>query len=86
MGLGIKSTIFEFHGDFWHGNPNVYESQETNTIVGMTFGKLYEKTIMKEKKLKKLGYNLIVMWEYDWKKFINSIRILQRKFRNSKLH
>jgi len=81
-----NNTIFEFHGDFWHGNPHVYESQKTNTIVGMTFGNLYEKTIMKEKKLKKLGYNLIVMWEYDWKKFINSIRILQRKFRNSKLH
>ena len=29
-------------------------------------------------KIKELGYNLVTIWENDWKKFIRSIRTLQK--------
>ena len=79
----IKSsnTIFEFHGDFWHGNPELYDENELNPRVGITYGELYNKTMAKSKIILDKGYNLIEIWENDWKKFITTIKILQSKWR-----
>jgi ribosomal protein L36 len=74
------NTIYEFHGDFWHGNPKVFTLDEINKKTNCTFQELYEKTIIKEEKIKELGYNLIVIWEYDWKKINNAVRTIQLKF------
>ena len=76
------NTIYEFHGNFWHGNPKIYRSEHINKRNKCTFGELYEKTMQKEKNIKELGYNLVVMWESEWNKINKSIRCLQRKWRN----
>jgi len=76
-----NNTIYEFHGDFWHGNPNIYKDNDINIITKCSYKELYEKTLKKEEILKKLGYNLVVIWESDWKKINKSIKILQQKFR-----
>lgn len=76
------NTIFEFHGDFWHGNPELYDENEMNPRVGITYGELYNKTIEKSKVILDKGYNLIEIWENDWKKFITTIIILQKKWRS----
>lgn len=57
------NTIYEYHGDYWHGNPKRYNLNEHNQKAGKTFEELYIKTIKKEDYLKLLGYNLIVKWE-----------------------
>ena len=36
------NTIYEFHGDYWHGNPNIYEPND-ETYFGKKFGELYKK-------------------------------------------
>ena len=79
------NTIYEFHGDFWHGNPKLYNSNSINCKNKKTFGELYQKTLEREKQIKDLGYNLVVIWEYDWNIINKSIRKIQQKFRNSKL-
>ncbi len=61
------NTIYEFLGDFWHGNPNVFEKEKYNTILNKTFGYLYEKTFDKIESLKQNGYNVIYIWEADFK-------------------
>uniref|UniRef100_A0A6C0D5K7 Uncharacterized protein n=1 Tax=viral metagenome TaxID=1070528 RepID=A0A6C0D5K7_9ZZZZ len=78
----IKSsnTIFEFHGDFWHGNPELYDETDINSRVGITYGELYNQTIAKSKLIVEKGFNLIEVWENDWKKFIKSIKIIQGKW------
>jgi thymidylate kinase len=76
-----NNTIYEFNGDFWHGNPNIYKDDDINTITKCTYKELYEKTLKKEERLKNLGYNLVIIWEYDWKKINRCIKILQQKFR-----
>ena len=76
------NTIFEFYGDFWHGNPKIYDKNKINPCNGSTFGELYEKTIQKSNFIKENGYNLIEIWENDWRKFIKSIIIIQKKFKN----
>jgi len=79
-----NNTIYEFHGDFWHGNPNIYKDNDINIITKCSYKELYEKTLKKEEMLKKLGYNLVVIWEYDWRKLNRCIKILQKVFRKYK--
>lgn len=63
------NTIYEFHGDFWHGNPDLYDDDEINHVNGKSFKLLYENTLKREQNIKDLGFNLIVMWENDWNLF-----------------
>jgi hypothetical protein len=65
------NTIYEFHGDYWHGNPDVFEQDEINKTTNCTFRELYEKTMKKESELKKLGYNVVSMWEREWEQIIS---------------
>lgn len=64
------NTIYEFHGDYWHGNPKVFNANDINEVNKFTFGKLYEITCKRTDKLKKLGYNVVEMWENDWKQIL----------------
>lgn len=59
------NTVYEFHGDYWHGNPKIYTPEIINEVNGKTMGELYLNTTNKEKYIKELGYTLIVMWEND---------------------
>lgn len=62
------NTIYEFYGDYWHGNPQIYNPNDYNSISGQTFGNLYIKTINRESKLKQAGFKIVSMWEYDFKR------------------
>jgi hypothetical protein len=64
----ITKTVYEFNGDFWHGNPDIFESGDYNNVLKTTFGELYEKTIRKEVELKNMGYKVISIWENDFNK------------------
>ena len=75
------NTIFEFNGDFWHGNPQLYCKTDIHPRIRITFNQLYEQTNEKSEVIISKGYNLISIWEYDWKKFINAICKLQKKWR-----
>jgi hypothetical protein len=60
------NTVYEFHGDYWHGNPTIHPPNEINGTNGKTFGELYQKTMMKCNKIRSQGYNLVEMWEADF--------------------
>lgn len=75
------NTIYEFHGDYWHGNPKTFDPDSLNKICNMTYRELYEKTLKKERNIKDLGYNLVVIWESEWNKINKSIKILQKRFK-----
>jgi hypothetical protein len=78
------NTIYEFHGDFWHGNPKKFNPTDMNTIINKTYGELYEKTIKREQEIRDMGFNLVIMWESDWNKIIKSVRTIQKIFRKFK--
>jgi hypothetical protein len=78
------NTIYEFHGDYWHGNPNIYDSNKFNNTTKCTHGELYQNTLNKEQKIRDMGFNLITIWESDWIKLNKCVKILQRRFRNFK--
>jgi hypothetical protein len=60
------NTVYEFNGDFWHGNPKKYKSTDINPLNKKTFGELYNDTIERENIIKRLGYNLITIWESEY--------------------
>jgi hypothetical protein len=60
------NTIYEFHGDYWHGNPEIYQPDEINEVVGRTMGELFQKTTERENQIKALGYNLVIVWEHTF--------------------
>jgi len=60
------NTIYLFHGDYWHGNPAIYDPDDINHKNGKRYGDLYHKTMIYERTLKDSGYKLISIWEKDW--------------------
>lgn len=60
------NTIYQFHGDYWHGNPDVFNPNDFNKKVKETFGELYKYTIEQDDGFKAAGYNVIIMWGLDW--------------------
>ena len=62
------NTVYEFHGDYWHGNPKKYKPEDINQINYKTFGELYQKTVERDNKIRELGYNLVTIWEQEWNK------------------
>lgn len=65
---GPSNTIYEFHGDFWHGNPEKYKPDDINPMSKKSYGELYDKTMKREKIITDNGFKLITIWESDWKK------------------
>ena len=68
-----KKIVWEFYGDFWHGNISMYNQSEINKVTKCTFGKLQEKTLMKENILRDNGYTVINIWESDFIKQLKSL-------------
>lgn len=66
------NTVYEFYGDYWHGNPNSkkYLPEAINHANKKSFGELYNKTMQREQELKDAGFNIISIWESDFKKII----------------
>lgn len=62
----LTNTVYEFNGDYWHGNPAKFKPNDINIIAKKTFGELYKKTLRKEETYKKAGYNVVSIWESDY--------------------
>lgn len=42
-----SNTVYEYHGDFWHGCPKCFARETKNSDTGNTMGELYERTIQR---------------------------------------
>lgn len=62
------NTIYEFWGDFYHGNPDIHDPNEINGIAKKTFGELFENTMKKREDILKAGYKLVEIWENEFNK------------------
>ncbi len=61
-----NNTIYEFYGDYWHGNPKKYNQEYVNKHNKKKFKDLYDATTIREKQLISLGYKIISIWESDF--------------------
>ena len=61
------NSVFQFHGDYWHGNPDIHDPDFVNQVNYKRMGDLYEETLIKDQELRDEGYNVVIMWESEWK-------------------
>jgi hypothetical protein len=66
-----NNIVYEFYGDFFHGNPNKYKKDDINPLLKETYGSLYSKTIEREKYIEKCGYTIIKIWESEFNNLKN---------------
>jgi hypothetical protein len=69
------NTIYEFNGDYWHGNPVKYNPEDINEINHKTFSELYKETLIKKEILENAGYKVVSIWESEWKKILKANKI-----------
>ncbi len=70
------NKVYEFHGDYWHGNPKKFKPDDVNKVCDKQFKVLYNHTKARINKLKEIS-NVEEMWEYDWdlrNKLLNDIK------------
>jgi len=63
------NTIYEFLGDYWHGNPSKYPNNNIHPVVKITYRELYNRTVNRMSYLYKNGYNIKYVWETEWNMF-----------------
>ena len=73
------NTVYEYYGDYWHGNPKIFNPNDINQITGKTFSKLYKETMEREAYIRSLGFNLIVKWETPLEDEQESVTQLKEK-------
>ena len=74
--INIKTNkIIEFYGDYWHSNPVKYDKNYYNKTLHLYTYEIWDKDKKRITQLEKLGYKILIIWEYEYKKnpeyFIN---------------
>ena len=67
---GNKKYVVEFHGDYFHGNPKMYKPDGICKLRRMRFDEIYNKTMERMYRIKALGYEVIYIWEQDYKQYL----------------
>lgn len=78
------NTVYEFLGDFYHGNPAIYPSEYINKTTKTTMGELYAQTIARRDEIISYGYNYVEIWESQWTYAVKVVTWIQRLFRRSR--
>ena len=63
------NLIIEVNGDYWHCNPKIYDSKNSNKIQIYNLNR----DQIKYEYLKSLGFKLCILWETDIKQNINNL-------------
>lgn len=69
----MSGKVIEFYGDFWHGNPNVYESNTILNIPGANVINIqdqWKKDNDRIEYIKQFPYikDVLIIWEQDYRK------------------
>lgn len=72
------NTVYEYQGDFWHGNPSVFNPLDINPRTNTTYGFLYERTQKKIADIKSRGYKVVEVWEKEWETGKRAVVAIQK--------
>ena len=62
-----NNNLIEFNRDYWHANPKIYDDTFTNSVSNLTAKEIHDKDAKKLDYAKANGYNILVIWESDYK-------------------
>jgi len=85
------TTVYEFHGCFWHGCPTCYpldRSKLTHPRTHQSLSELFALTQKKQQVLESLGYTVVTKWELEFladlktnlklKEYVESLDLVDR--------
>jgi hypothetical protein len=77
-----KKKIIEFNGDYWHCNPIFYKPEYFNKSIQCTAEEKWKLDEIKKQSAESHGYDVLVIWENEWKN--DSVSTIERciKFLN----
>lgn len=61
-------TVYEYLGDFWHGNISRMKAEAINPLTRKTNRQMYLETKARFQYLHELGYKVFFVWESDYKR------------------
>lgn len=61
----LDNIVIEFYGDFWHRNPKHYLAEDV--FYGKSSKIIWEYDKKRLYYIKQQGYDVVVVWETDWK-------------------
>ena len=68
-----EKYVCEFNGCNWHGCRECYPRDRERTLEhGKTLEQRYKDTLLKEKRLKSMGYNVITIWSHSFADMVKS--------------
>lgn len=68
-----ENKIIEFNGDYWHCNPQIYESDYYHKRLKCTAYEVWERNKEKINYAKSIGYSVYIVWESDFRKNCNAV-------------
>jgi len=84
-GFCIKTQIaYEYDGDKWHGNPEIYNPKDRNPMNNKLYSELYEDMIKRKEYIINQGFHYISIWESEWLHIKKCIKIIQRWWKKNK--
>ena len=67
-----SKVIIEFQGDFWHGNPKIFERDNILPYNKKTYSEIWDNDLIKKNAIESCGYKVIYVWESDYIKDPNN--------------
>lgn len=61
-----KNILIEFNGDYWHCNPEKYNANYHNEVMGKTASEIWEYDNQKISGAEELGYLVFTIWESEF--------------------
>jgi hypothetical protein len=76
--------VWEFDGDYYHGNPKYYAGDRPfpHSKTGTTFGDNLVRTVRKRVVMRSLGFKVIHIWGSEWERAKDLVVQIQRAFRS----
>lgn len=62
-----RKLVIEYFGDYWHMNPQRYAADDMHNLMRKTAQEIWDRDARKFNELKAAGYDVIVVWEADWR-------------------
>lgn len=60
------NLAFEYQGDIWHANPQIYNESFVCPLTGRTYADIHKHDEYKKCIAENKGIKIIYIWEYDW--------------------
>jgi len=61
-----KKICIEYYGDYFHASPKIYKPEDYIKAIKLTAQEKWEKDRIRNLKLSKEGFKVIIIWENEW--------------------